>query len=98
VFRKPEEVFNRPLAESALYLENPRIQYIHAMCLARADGEHDRISERLGFFLRRAVFTTEVPWPAGFTELCSQERAGAVDTEFQNMKMEAGETPHQFLN
>ena len=93
VFRKPEEVFNRPLAESALYLENPRIQYIHAMCLARADGEHDRISERLGFSAEGS-FTTEVPWPAGFTELCSQERAGAVDTEFQNMKMEAGETPH----
>ncbi|MBC7336733.1 MAG: DEAD/DEAH box helicase, partial [Clostridia bacterium] len=35
MFRRPTELFERPLAEGALYLENPRIQYIHAMCLAR---------------------------------------------------------------
>ncbi|MBL0345500.1 helicase-related protein [Candidatus Villigracilis affinis] len=39
VFSNPESLLKRPLAESTLYLENPYIQYIHALCLARLGGE-----------------------------------------------------------
>ncbi|HHW41614.1 MAG TPA: DEAD/DEAH box helicase [Syntrophomonadaceae bacterium] len=93
VFRKPEEIFNRPLAEGALYLENPRVQYIHAMCLARIGGEHDQACIRAGRDAEDS-FTTEVNWPPGFVTLCEEERAGEVPTDLQSMKMEAGDMPH----
>ncbi|MEZ4646987.1 MAG: DEAD/DEAH box helicase, partial [Chloroflexota bacterium] len=47
VFANPQELLRRPPAESALYLENQYIQYIHALCLARLDGEHDQIQKAL---------------------------------------------------
>ena len=43
VFAHPQSFFHRPLAESALYLENEHIQYIHTLCLARPGGEHDQV-------------------------------------------------------
>ena len=43
VFAHPQSFFQRPLAESTLYLENEHIQYIHALCLARPGGEHDQV-------------------------------------------------------
>lgn len=93
MFRKPWELFDRPLAEGALYLENPRIQYIHAMCLARPGGEHDQALARVGV-LAEASFSSPVPWPPGFVELCARERAGEIPPDLQSMKMEAGDTPH----
>lgn len=93
MFRKPGEVFDRPLAEGALYLENPRIQYIHAMCLARSGGEHDQAAIRAGD-LTEGPFSSPVPWPPGFVELCARERAGEIPPDLQSMKMEAGDTPH----
>jgi DEAD/DEAH box helicase domain-containing protein len=47
IFRKPQSVLELPLCESALYLENQRIQYIHALCLARQGGEHHQVCEQL---------------------------------------------------
>lgn len=93
VFKNPAELLSRPLAESALYLENKRIQYIHAMCLARQEGEHDQACARAGKPVTDS-FETNVQWPAGFVELCKQERTGEVPFEVQSMKVEAGETPH----
>jgi DEAD/DEAH box helicase domain-containing protein len=93
VFRKPAEILNRPLAEGALYLENLRVQYIHAMCLARIGGEHDRACDRAGKEAEDS-FTTEVNWPSDFISLCRQERAGEIPADLQSMKMEAGDTPH----
>ncbi|HIE12351.1 MAG TPA: DEAD/DEAH box helicase [Desulfotomaculum sp.] len=93
VFREPAEILNRPLAEGALYLENPRVQYIHAMCLARIGGEHDQACVRAGKDAEDS-FTTEVNWPPGFVTLCKDERAGEVPADLQSMKMEAGDTPH----
>ncbi|MGQ9533092.1 MAG: DEAD/DEAH box helicase [Desulfotomaculales bacterium] len=93
MFRKPAELFERPLAEGALYLENPRIQYIHAMCLARPGGEHDRALARAGAS-PEGPFSSPVSWPPGFVELCARERAGEIPPDLQSMKMEAGDTPH----
>lgn len=45
VYAHPKSFFQRPLAESTLYLENEHIQYIHALCLARPGGEHDTLLE-----------------------------------------------------
>jgi DEAD/DEAH box helicase domain-containing protein len=91
VFAEPETLLTRPPAESALYLENRRIQYIHALCLARLGGEHDSVTsspnEDFGF-------TSKIEFPDGFIELCKQERVGQIDVELQSMKSEAGESPH----
>ena len=48
VFANPHSFFQRPLAESTLYLENEHIQYIHALCLARIGGEHDQVLTAAG--------------------------------------------------
>lgn len=93
VFRKPEEFLNRPLADCALYLENPRIQYIHALCLARQGGEHDQTCDAIGI-KQESEFTSTVVWPNGFVELSNRERRGEIGPDLQSMKMEAGEDPN----
>jgi DEAD/DEAH box helicase domain-containing protein len=93
VFRHPEDFMNRPLAEGALYLENIRIQYIHALCLARNGGENDQICEMLNS-REKAEFTSRVEFPEGFLELCKSERLGEVPSDLQSMKAESGEDPH----
>jgi DEAD/DEAH box helicase domain-containing protein len=93
VFREPKRFLERPLAEGALYLENEYIQYIHGLCLARLDGEHDAIATALNLD-RRIDFGSEVVWPLGFIDLCNQERTGQIPKTFQIMKAEAGESPN----
>lgn len=89
VFRHPESLFSRPLTEGALYLENRRIQYIHALCLGRQGGEHDMV---VGMPVNgEMVLDSSVHWPKGFAEVLSDERAGIIPVEFQTMKEQAGE-------
>lgn len=89
----PGAILDRPLAEGSLYLQNPRIQYIHALCLARSGGEHDLIN---GFDenSEEIVFSSVCTWPEGFKELCAKERIGEISAELQSMKAEAGEDPN----
>lgn len=90
VFRNPSELLKRPPAEGALYLENPRIQYVHAMCLARSGGEHDQLNGGGD----DGQFTSSVSWPPGFLDVCNEERTGQLSNEFQTMKAESGENPN----
>jgi DEAD/DEAH box helicase domain-containing protein len=82
-----------PLSEGALYLENPRIQYIHALCLARNGGEHDQVCSILNKG-ETSDFKSSISWPDGFLELCKSERIGVISTEFQSMKAQAGDDPN----
>lgn len=84
---------NRPLAEGALYLENIRIQYIHALCLARNGGEHDQVSAMINRS-EETEFRSRVLFPDGFLELCQSERRGEVPGDLQSMKAESGDDPH----
>ena len=93
IFRNPKELLNMPLSEGALYLENPRIQYIHALCLARHGGEHDQVSSILNIE-ETSDFKSSINWPTGFLELCKSERIGIIPAEFQNMKAQAGDDPN----
>ncbi|HEY8415991.1 MAG TPA: DEAD/DEAH box helicase, partial [Thermaerobacter sp.] len=93
IFKQPDRILRLPLAEGALYLENQRIQYIHAMCLARPGGEHDQARAQAGL-PETDAFDSPVNWPDGFVELCRRERAGETPPGLQHMKMEAGDTPH----
>jgi DEAD/DEAH box helicase domain-containing protein len=93
IFSNPSELMKRPLAEGALYMENQRIQYIHALCLAGRDsGEHDKVLN-----LKRKnddEFKSNISWPDGFIELCNAERLGVISPELQAMKASAGDSPH----
>lgn len=89
LFKDPERVLDRPLAESTLYLENVRIQHIHALCLARSGGEHDTLCGNAD-----AEFKSSVTWPDGFLSRCIAERTGQVEPELQSLSLEAGDSPH----
>jgi len=92
IFRHPERLLKIPLSESSLYLDNKRIQYIHALCLARQGGEDDTVKSYLG--IENDDFSPQVNFPENFLELCHLERIGEISTEFQTMKAQAGEDPH----
>ncbi|MDL1961901.1 MAG: DEAD/DEAH box helicase [Deltaproteobacteria bacterium] len=92
IFREPERLLEIPLSESALYLENPRIQYIHTLCLARQGGEDETLKTILG--LDGEEFIPNANFPKPFIELCNSERIGEISTEFQTMKAQAGEDPN----
>lgn len=92
IFREPERLQEIPLSESTLYLENPRIQYIHTLCLARQGGEDESV--RTIFDVDREEFMPEANFPETFINLCHSERIGEISAEFQTMKMQAGESPN----
>lgn len=93
VFRTPERLFEVPPAEGALYLENPRIQYIHTLCLARQGGEHDRLAAGASSGDDPELHTP-IDWPPGFLDLCKVERAGVIAGDLQSMKAQAGDDPN----
>lgn len=90
VFDDPPSLLARPLAEGALYLENQRVQYIHALCLARAGGEHDQLEGGTA----GPEVKSGVSWPDGFLELCRRERLGELPVDLQSMKAECGDEPN----
>lgn len=97
VFARPDELMGRPLAESTLYLENRRIQYIHALCLAAQGGEDEAVgsaSPKGAPDPDLARFETAAGFPADFVELCRAERIGQVPPDLQPMKLQAGDDPH----
>ncbi|MCL6599265.1 MAG: DEAD/DEAH box helicase [Alicyclobacillus macrosporangiidus] len=97
VFQKPELLMTRPLSESALYLENRQLQYIHAMCLARPGGEHDAASgldADPGSTEGEVTLCEELLWPDGFRTMCRDERTGEISVEFQTLKHMAGDRPN----
>ncbi|MEN6468266.1 MAG: DEAD/DEAH box helicase, partial [Smithella sp.] len=93
IFRNPRQLLEMPLSDGALYLENPRVQYIHALCLARNGGEHDRVCAFLGI-KENLMFKSDITWAKGFLDLCRSERIGEITPEFQAMKAQAGEDPN----
>ncbi len=95
IFRNPEAVLKIPLSESTLYLENPRIQYIHTLCLARQDGENDRVNNYLGIIEDK--FESEENFPESFVRLCNAERIGEISLEFQTMKGQAANDPNHIF-
>ena len=94
IFRNPKQLLSMPLSEGALYLHNPRIQYIHALCLARHGGEHDQICSFFNDKEGSPDFESSIDWPEGFLEFCKSERIGIISTELQNIKAQAGDDPN----
>lgn len=94
VFKDPKLIFKRPLSESTLYLKNTRIQYIHALCLARSGGEHDQMLGLQNEGIDDTSIGSSIEWPEEFIELCNKERVGEIPADLQSMKSEAGEDPN----
>ena len=92
IFRNPDDLLNMPYSQGALYLENQRIQYIHALCLARQGGENDIINANTNHV--DDDFKTEINFPNNFVSICNNERIGEISPELQYMKGQAGEDPH----
>lgn len=95
VFRDPSRLDHLPLSTSALYLHNQRIQYIHAMCLARPSGEDELVC--VAARLKGEQFTSPLQLPEDFAALCQAERVGQVSSDLQTMKAQAGEDPHHIF-
>ena len=95
VFEKKIDLFNIPLQESALYLENSRIEYIHVLCLARENGEHEQICNYLNKNID--IGESKANFPISFMELCRKEIAGEISTEFQMLKSQCGDDPNHFF-
>lgn len=93
IFDHPQTLLERPMKESSLYLENPRMQYIHALCLARLGGEHDQLCQMIGK-ADEEKFQSAVEFPEGFIRLCQKERIGEIPVDLREMKAEAGEDPN----
>jgi DEAD/DEAH box helicase domain-containing protein len=92
IFREPRRIKFLPLIQSALYLHNPRIQYIHALCLARSEGEDETLNNAIN--QAQASFSTKANMPSDFIKLCENERTGDLTIEFQTMKSQAGDDPY----
>lgn len=92
IFRNPTELMDMPYSQSALYMENPRIQYIHSLCLARQGGENDILNSHLN--IEEEEFSTAIDFPVKFMSLSNKERIGEISSDLQSMKAQAGEDPH----
>lgn len=92
IFREPARLRHLPLVQSALYLHNQRIQYIHAMCLARQGGEDEAVCDHAG--IDDDKFKSLIDLPPDYAELCKSERVGEISAELQSMKAQAGDDPN----
>lgn len=93
VFAHPSNFFYRPLTESALYLENDHIQYIHALCFARQGGEHDLVAEAMHYEWQSQI-TSPIQWPENFLHLCEVERTVGAPRHLMGLRMEGRERPN----
>ena len=83
----PASVLSLPLLRSTLYLENPRVQYIHVLCQAH----EERWSE---METPPTEFTSEVEFPQGFLDLCGKELRGESVGDLRSMRPAGDEPPH----
>ncbi|TSA82139.1 DEAD/DEAH box helicase [Deinococcus detaillensis] len=94
LFEDPQQILRRPPAASTLYLENPNIQCIHALCLGHLGGEHNTLLGVLGR-TTEGDFESPVTWPDGFVDLVEKERSGTLPAAMQPLRTQAGEHPNR---
>ena len=93
VFKDCAKLFDLPLVESTLYLENKKIQYINALCLARNGGEHDIIAKQVNKY--EDEFFTQIHFPENFDKICIDERLGQINSECIAYKELGGDEPNR---
>lgn len=93
IFADPQTLLQRPLAESTLYLDNQRIQMIHALCLARSGGEDETTRSLLGLPQGNAL-SSDIEWPAGFLDLCSAYKMDDLPGHLQAIVRDGARSPN----
>jgi DEAD/DEAH box helicase domain-containing protein len=94
IFRDTTQLFNLPLNESTLYMDNTQIQYQHAICLSGKGGAHDTVASKVGKYTEE--FESKSNFPQSFIDLCNKERAGDIHDEFlYKIKSELGNDPNK---
>ena len=79
IFEDPKRLFEIPMTEGALYLENENLQNIHALCFAEPDEEYDAINGS-------NPFSTTITFPKSFIEKCNLIRGGILPTGYEQVK------------
>jgi DEAD/DEAH box helicase domain-containing protein len=87
IFNNPSNIFNIPPADTALYLENEFIQYIHALCMVGIGGSSE--TEALG---NSSIDEVQFAFPPEFISLCNRV---VNSSEPQYLKaLNNGDSPH----
>ena len=87
IFKDPKKLFDIPMAESALYLENTNLQYIHALCFAEPNGEYDIVASA------KEDFNTDIDFPETFLHVCHDVRNRNTTKEYDDIKDAGGTYP-----
>ena len=94
IFLRPNQILDLPVVESAMYLDNKFLQYIHTLCFASRqlfDGEYTKINPKD----EDAKIKTTINFPANFLELCEKERTGQIPLELSNLKQDVEQSPQR---
>jgi DEAD/DEAH box helicase domain-containing protein len=84
IFSNPSTILEMPPLEAALYLENERLQYIHALCLVNSNGEGEQVK-----LLQEKVITefhTKIQFPNNFIDLCDKEINNIVPESLSSIR------------
>lgn len=88
IFRNPQNLFNIPPVDTALYLDNEFLQYIHALCLTGLNGTSE--SSALG---NQDLENSEVVFPDGFITLCNRVKNSNEPTHLKILSPTGTEIP-----
>lgn len=92
IFQNPHNIFNIPPADTALYLDNEFIQYIHALCMVGLNGAPE--AQSVG---RMDLAESSVTFPAGFVNLCERVKNSIEPPHLKNLNPNNNEIPqHTF--
>ncbi len=89
IFRNPQNLFNIPPADTALYLDNEFIQYIHALCLVGLHGSSEGAA--LG---NQNLENSQVAFPDGFISLCNRVKNSNEPPHLKILSPTGTEVPH----
>jgi DEAD/DEAH box helicase domain-containing protein len=91
IFKNPTNIFNIPPADTALYLENEYIQYIHALCLVGMGGysEFDNLKLNIS-----KLEESEVKFSSHFLELCGKVKSAIEPSYLKMLNQNSNEDPH----
>ncbi|EIM73841.1 putative ATP-dependent helicase [Nitritalea halalkaliphila LW7] len=90
IFQNPQNIFNIPPADTALYLDNEFIQYIHALCLVGLNGAPEAQAINLD-----DLGLSEVSFPDGFLNLCEKVKNSMEPQHLKNLNSNNNEIPQQ---
>jgi DEAD/DEAH box helicase domain-containing protein len=91
IFKQPNNIFNIPPADTALYIENEYIQYIHALCLVGLGGNSEFENLRI---TSKNLDESEVKFSQQFLALCGQVKSAIEPSYLKMLNQNSNEDPH----